>query len=237
MSDRDGTRWKAALLIAALVAAVLAPAPAAGAAPTGEEPSFVATLHADGSAAVALTYTFDLTTESERAAFEELRTNETAQAETVTRFRNRMETVAADAANATGRDMSVEEASIDLSTTGGGDTGVVVLSVTWNGLAAVEGDRLVVTEPFASGFEPDRPFTVRWPDGYELAYASPAPADATATSATWNAGTDLDGFSLTVAESSTPPSTASPTEGSGPGFGVTAAFVAFAGATLLARRL
>lgn len=231
--DADGAKSSrlTALLVAVLVAAAAAPA-TASATQTGEERSFVATVHADGSADVAVTYTFDLTTESERAAFEELRTNETARTDALTRFSNRLETVAADAANATGRDMSIEGGSIDLSTKSGGDTGVVVLSVTWNGLAAVDGDALVVTEPFASGFEPDRPFTVRWPDGYEMADVTPAPAETSSPRASWAAGTDLEGFELTVTRSATP----TPTNGSGPGFGGLGVLGALAVVALLSRR-
>lgn len=229
-----------ALLVAALVVTAAVPG-LVGGTQTGEEPSFVVTLDADGSAEIAVTLTFDLTTDSERAAFEELRDNETAQAEARTKFRNRMESVAAAAQNETGREMSVEAASIELTTTDGGDTGIVVLSVTWTGLAAVENGRLVVTEPFASGFEPDRTFVVNWPDGHELDSATPSPDATSDTSATWDAGTDLDGFELAVAQPTpaatpTPTETETPADGGAPGFGVGIALVALLVAAILASR-
>lgn len=224
------------LLLCALLVSSLAAAPASA---TSEHPEeeFLVELDGEGNADVSVTSTYDLETDSERAAFEELRTNETAQEERLTKFRNRMEMVAADAGNTTGRDMTVDDASIDFSTANGGDTGVVMLSVTWNGLAALEGDRLVVTEPFASGFEPDRPFTVRWPDGYDRGDTVPTPATSTETSATWDAGTEFESFSLTVTGSSTSPeSDSAATDGSGSGFGVTAVIAALAAVLLTARR-
>jgi len=63
-----------------------------------------------------------------------------------------------------------------------------------------------VSEPFASEFRPDRPFVLVAPDGYALADATVS-ADATSTTsggsstAEWTAGTDLSGFSATLAPS------------------------------------
>lgn len=68
-------------------------------------------------------------------------------------------------------------------------------------MAGAEGDRLLVTEPFASGFSTDRPFTLVGPDGYELTDATPEPDDRTAQSATWAAGTSLEGFAVTLESS------------------------------------
>lgn len=221
------------LLLCMLLVSSLAAAPAAASEHPAEE--FLVELDSEGNADVAVTYTYDLETDSEQAAFEELRTNESAQEERVTRLRNRMGSVAAAAANTTGREMSIEDASIDVSTTNGGDTGVVVLSVTWNSLAVVEGDRLVMTEPFASGFEPNRSFTVQWPDGYGAGDVAPAPATSTETSVTWDAGTELEGFSLTVTEPSAN-SGSSPTDGTGAGFGVIAVLAALAAVLLTTRR-
>lgn len=79
------------------------------------------------------------------------------------------------------------------------DTGIVALSVMWAGLAAREGDQLVLREPFASGFDPNRAFRVVGPDGYERATVRPSPTTQTQTSATWRAGMDIDGFEATFA--------------------------------------
>lgn len=101
--------------VVVLVAAILcATAGVAGATRTASDtqtedvvpPAFVVTLHDDGSADVAVTYTFDLTDDARQDAFEELRTNESAESAFEDRFRQQLQGVASDAANATGREMS-----------------------------------------------------------------------------------------------------------------------------------
>ncbi|WP_254768697.1 DUF7345 domain-containing protein [Salinilacihabitans rarus] len=231
---RTARTWGIVALV--LLAAVATPA----AAQTGTqaqlttdttEPAFVVALHEDGSADVTVTMTYDLT--DENAAFESLRNNSTVQQNAAETFAERLRSVAANASEATGREMSVSDPSISLSTADGGSVGVITLQVRWHGLAAVDGDTLHVSEPFASGFTPERPFTLVEPDGYELTDATPEPADTTADGATWAAGTSLEGFSATFE-----PSTASTSGGDAlPGFGPVAGLVAVsAGAALLARR-
>jgi len=105
----------------------------------GPEPSFVVDLQADGDATVTITYTYDLDDESEQAAFEELQTNDTATAAFEQRFQNRLANVAAATENRTGREMSVQSASAEL--TSASSTGVVELSAQWHGLGATTDDR------------------------------------------------------------------------------------------------
>ncbi|RLM76347.1 hypothetical protein [Halorubrum sp. Atlit-26R] len=187
----------------AVIGAFLAPGVAAldgpGAEPAVEEgSSFVVALDADGDATVSLVLTYDLT--DDEAAFEELR----ERPENVTaRFGDRMTRIAERTGAETEREMSVSDARADFESTNG--TGVVRLSATWTNLAAVDGDRLVVSEPFESAFRPDRPFVLVAPDGYALADTT-VEADATApatetgaATAEWAAGTDLSGFSATLA--------------------------------------
>ncbi|MFB6119263.1 PGF-CTERM sorting domain-containing protein [Halosegnis sp.] len=114
--------------------------------------------------------------------------------------------------------------------------------MTYSGLAAVDGDRLVVTEPFASGFEPDRLFVVRGPEGYAVSEAASQPTATDDWSGRYEAETGLDGFAVSLAPTETE-STGTTTDGGGeptetggqPGFGVVAALVALA-AVLVARR-
>lgn len=230
ISDSWRRRFVGVLLCVALVSSATA-APAAAA---DHDEQFLVELDAEGNADVAVTYTYDLETGSERAAFEELESNETARQELTSRFRNRMQTVADRAGNETGRLMTVTDASVDIESSDG--VGIVTLSVAWENLAAVEDDRLTVAEPFASGFEPNRAFTVTAPDGYELDSASPSPDASGDESVTWNAGTSLDGFEV-VAASAEESDTASEgaSNGDGAGFGVAAAAAALV-ATAIARR-
>lgn len=203
--------------------------------------AFTVALNEDGSARVTLTLAYNLDSEEEKAAFQDLKNNETLQKQTRSEFRNRMERVAASAENETGREMAITNAAIAFETTNGGSTGLVKLSVTWKGLAATKGDRLVVTEPFASGFEPNRTFTVRGPEGYTLQSANPAPKTKSKNSAIWAAGTELTGFKVVFAPATTPTATATktPTEttgGGGPGFGFTVTLLALLGAAAVAMR-
>jgi len=209
-------------------------APAAGAqtgtdGSAGGHTALVVDLAEDGDATVTLRLTFDLDREEERRALERLRENRTEIAST---FEEQMRAVAARTAEETGREMAVTSADVAVTTEG--STGVVELSVAWTGLASVEGDRLVVSEPFADGFEPAGRFEVEAPEGYVLAETTPTAASTTETGAAWEAGSSLDGF-----EAAFVPADAS-TSTSLPGFGAPAALVAVAlvagTAALLARR-
>ncbi|WEL18341.1 Putative membrane-associated or secreted trancriptional regulator [Halorhabdus sp. SVX81] len=212
---RKGTRIVALVVTATLLVASVAPAGAA----SGEQPTdaVVVDLESDGSATVTIQSTYDLGSDAEQEAFEELRSDEQAREDIRTTFRNRMALVAESAENATGRDMAVADASVDLGVVD--NTGVVTLSVTWDGLAAVEDDRLVVDEPFASGFAIDRPVTLQSPENYTLADATPTPDDRE-NSLQWNAGTDLEGFEVSFERT-----TGDGTAASGPGFGLIAAIL------------
>ncbi|QAU13061.1 hypothetical protein EKH57_10200 [Halorubrum sp. BOL3-1] len=189
----------------AVIATFLAPSVAAldgsEAEPAVEErPSFVVALDADGDATVTLVLTYDLADDADEAAFEELRGR---SGNVTSRFDDRVTRIAERTATETGREMRVSDVRTEIESTDG--TGVVRLSASWLNLAAVDGDRLVVSEPFVSEFRPDRPFVLVAPNGYALADATVEP-DATvatdeggAAGAEWSPGTDLSGFSATLA--------------------------------------
>jgi PGF-CTERM protein len=236
------------LLGALLVGAVVAPA---GATQTEEAPgpSMTVDLAADGDARVTLVSTFDLDDESEQAAFEALQTNETARSAYEARQTDRWQAVADATANRTGREMTVTNSSLALSQSN--TTGVATFSVTWEALAAAENGMLTLDEPFASGFSPDRRLVVVLPENYQLESISPGPSNTTDTGLVYDAGSDLNGFSMVAtstagvnvtpdaASSATPVSDRTPvttTGGSGPGFGAVGALAALAAAALLAGR-
>lgn len=227
-----GTRLLGFLVCIALATSMVA-TPVAAQSDTAEQAEFLVELGAEGDAGVTVTYAYDLETDGERAAFEELQDNETARQELAERFENRMSSVAADTADSTGREMSVSDASVELDSENG--VGIVSLSVEFQGLAAAEDGQLTVTEPFASSFETDRPFTVEAPDGYEITSTSPDPSSTGEATATWDAGTSLEGFEL-VAESNDGGDGDSGTDGNGAGFGAAVAVAALLGAVLFARR-
>lgn len=237
LAGREGVRFGCVLV--ALVLLVTAPVAATAgttqstdsASSLPAEPAFVVDLDADGSARVTLVTTFNLATDSEREAFEALRANETARERRTDRFATRMQAIATRAENTTGREMAIRDPAIGFTTED--DTGVVTLSVTWDGLAAQEEDRLVLREPFASGFEIDRPFRVIAPEDYELVTVTPDPTTQRQNSATWNTDTEFEGFETTVA-----PDTNDGTTGVGAlGFGIGIATLAMlAGTALLVLR-
>lgn len=181
--------------IAALLLAMAA-APTPATAQSANEPVFEIELDRNGSARVTLTLAFDLTTGAEQDAFRTLREDDRARTDVTTRFRDRLRSIANESEDRTGREMRVYDATADLAVTDGNETGIVALSVAWDGLAAVRDGHLIVTEPFASGYTPDRTFIVRVdaPEGYRLTAARPTPKSRSGTTATWEAGTKLKGF-------------------------------------------
>lgn len=238
------------LCVVVLVGLLVAGAAVPASAQSSEGSSFVVALDEDGSAELTLTLAYDLEDDDQRAAFESLQDDASARDRVRTRFGNRLASVAADAENATDREMTVSDASVDLSTADGGSTGVVELSATYEGLAAVDDGRLTVTEPFASGFETDYRFELRGPEGYRLASVAPAPAAREDGTATWAAGADLSGFEATFAPQSSGMettadgsggtvaggSTGDASSGDGNGFGLVVALLAVVATGLVARR-
>jgi hypothetical protein len=214
-----------------VVAGVSSVSAASAASDGSPAPAFVVDLERDGSARVTLATTFDLSTERGQAAFERLRRNETAQTRLRGDFADRMRAVASTAADETGREMGIRNPAIELVASN--DTGVVSLSATWTGIAAGEGDRLVLGAPFDGGYEPDRPLVVRAPNGYGFTATTPAP-DATRPSvATWDAGRNLDGFEAVVTTDAASGESDGGSSGvSAPGFGVGAAVAALLAAAL-----
>lgn len=185
----------ATVLVAVAVAVTVAtPASAAG---TDARSALTVELDADGDAEVALGLTYDLATAEERDAFESLRGDAAARDDVTATFRDRMRSVARSAANATGREMRVSGGSVDLRVADGGDVGIATLTVNWTGFAAVDGDRLRVDEPFASGFDADYPLRLVAPTGYDFAGATVAPDDRADGVVEWSADTTFDGFSAT----------------------------------------
>jgi PGF-CTERM protein len=227
--------------ILAVLVVTVAAGPAIGAAAAtphdSTEPAFVVDLDTEGDATVTLRLTYDLTDDEEKAAFEDLKNDEAARTDYRERYVSRLADVAANAENETGREMAVSDGAVELSTAD--DTGIVELSAEWTGLAAVTDGELVLTEPFASGFQPDHQFVVVAPDGYGLASSAVEPATTTDGAVVWDAGTDLSGFEVTFAESAdTTHVAASPgePEDSAPGFGPVLALVALLAAALVAAR-
>lgn len=235
-----------------VVGAGSAAAPAADAPPDDPSSALIVDLEADGDATVIVTQSFDLADDADREAFEALRNNETKRDRLERRTATRLERVADGASNETDRTMTIDGAEASFETTDDGERGRVEIAVTWRNLAAVDGEALRVDEPFASGFDPDRAFVVRPPDGYALTEATPEPATADGDRLTWTADASLEGYEVRLspaddgeggadadADGTTddePGGDATPEADGLPGFGVVAALVALAGAAVARRR-
>ncbi|KAB7513350.1 DUF4897 domain-containing protein [Halosegnis rubeus] len=224
-----GTALRRAGIAALVIAVVASGAGTATAADSHPGEAFVVDLAADGDAEVTLRLTFDLTTDSEREAFETLRANQTNVNEMRDSFASRLDGVASSAAAETGRQIEITDPTATVRTES--DTGVVELSATWTNLAAVDGEQLTLAEPFASDYSPDRQFVVTAPDGYRLS-AMPTPDADVAGTLRWSANTSLDGLEVTASPSGPDGTTAA----GQPGFTAVGAVAGLLGAGLLARR-
>lgn len=218
------------VVLLAIGGAFVSPVAGATAVEEADEPSLHVAMTANGDATVSLVSVYELADEDERKAFESLEDDEGTQRELLDRFEDRMQSVAdgVDDGEAT-----VTRNGIDIRTED--DRGVVTSSVTWEGFAELEGDTLVVTEPFASGFEPDRPLVVTGPDGSAIVSTSHEPAVEADAQVVWKAGTDLNGFELVVsiepdgsADEAETSEVADETADGLPGFGAVASVAAIA---------
>ncbi|WP_226005641.1 DUF4897 domain-containing protein [Natrinema salinisoli] len=195
---------------------------------TDSDSAFVVALEDDGDATVTVAVTFDLTDEADRAAFRSLEENETERRELESRTERRLQTVVADVANETDREMAIENTGVSFETDEAADRGVVSVSATWRGFAATEDGRLTVAEPFTSGFTADQAVVLELPDGYALAESTPEPSERVDGHISWDATTSLDGFEAVIA-----PSGGANDGDSQPGFGLGAAVIAIAGGAWL----
>lgn len=198
-----------------------------------DEPALVVDLEEDGDATVTLVSVYDLDDDDEQDAFESIRTDESTQAELLDRFDDRLEGVTTQVAADADREISVATDAIDVRIEG--DRGIVALSVTWTGLAAVEDGQLVVDEPFASGYEPDRTLVVTVPEDATIESVTPEPTAQDGTQASWDAGTDLEDFELVAQTDDDSEAVTDDVTDSVPGFGSVVALVALV-ATVLIRR-
>ncbi|APW99043.1 hypothetical protein CHINAEXTREME_15235 [Halobiforma lacisalsi AJ5] len=230
----------AVVAVASLLLASVLVTPVA--ATTGIEDPDESTVHVavetTGDATVSLVTVYELSDETERAAFESLENDESAQHELRDRFAERMASVA----DGVGEDgaTTITDESIDVRTEG--ERGIVTVSVTWTDFAETDGDTLVVAEPFASGFEADQPLVVAGPDGSTIERVSHEPDEESEHRASWDAGTDLSGFEMAFSLEGVDTEADGETEtgaGAGdklPGFGVGVALVAIVAGVGLARR-
>lgn len=134
------------------------------------------TVDADGDARWRVAYRFRLSDENATAAFEELRAsiqeNTTAYRE---RFAARMGRTVRAAENATGREMAVQNVTVETSREELTAYGVVTYRFRWTGFAAVSGDRMLVGDALdALYLDRQTTLVLSWPASYRASAVKPA---------------------------------------------------------------
>lgn len=147
-----------------------------------------ASVEPNGDATWTIEYRTRLATAEEEQAFEELRDDVDADPEPYTDgFRDRMETTVAESAEATDREMSVEDVNVstkrrDLPR----EYGSLVYEFRWTGFAVVEGSRITAGDALDGLFLDDETaFIVSWPETHRLVDATPSPTETRDGSVVW----------------------------------------------------
>lgn len=154
-----------------------------------------ADIDADGDARWTIEYRVALDNENTTEAFESLQRDiERNTSDYRAQFASRMRTTVASAENATGREMAVENVTVEATTSPiSGEYGVVRYGFDWVGFADVAGDQLAAGEALAGLFlDADTRLTFRWPEGYVVDLVEPKPDRDNENSVTWTGPRDFD---------------------------------------------
>jgi hypothetical protein len=169
-------------------------------------------LRADGDAHVSHVTTYNLSVEAERSGYESVADNETARADHREEVMADLRAAAATGRNGSELDMRVRDPSVETYERDG--YGYVTVNATWENLAYYNETMVVVTEPFRSGYEPDRDVAIHGPEGYRRGTVQPPPGIARLNSVVWGVDTDFSGLYVAFNEPETGTETA--TERTGP---------------------
>jgi hypothetical protein len=153
-----------------------------------DEIRLIVSVDENGTATWEMQYWTRLDDENTTQAFEELQRDVEENPDNYTaRFRDRIEHTVRSAENETGREMAVRDVGVSAETRSiPQEYGVITYTFTWENFAAVDGDRIHVGDAIRGFFlSGDTRLTVEWPDGFEVADASPDPDDSGDTSVTW----------------------------------------------------
>ena len=154
-----------------------------------------AAIEADGDARWTIEYRVALDDENTTEAFESLQRDvERNTSDYRDQFASRMRSTVSTAENATGREMAVENVSVEATTSPlSGEYGIVRYGFDWVGFAAVSDDKLATGEVLAGLFlDADTELTIRWPEGYVVSLAEPEPDREGERSMTWTGPREFD---------------------------------------------
>jgi hypothetical protein len=151
---------------------------------------------ADGDAVWTVAYRIRLDDENATAAFEELQADiESDPAPYLDPFRQRMERTAAGAENATGRQMAIENVTVETRRESQPQVeyGVVTYRLEWSNFAAVDGETVRAGDAVDRLFlDPETSLRLTAPDGYVVDSATPDPERAEPTEVVWWGQRDFD---------------------------------------------
>ncbi|KOX96298.1 helix-turn-helix transcriptional regulator [Halorubrum tropicale] len=170
----------------------------------------------DGDARWTVEYRIRLGTDEEERAFEQLRVDVENDTEAyTTRFRDRMASTAETAETATGRNMTVSNATVTAERRELPQAyGVLTYRFEWTNFAAVDGDRLRVGDAVDGLFLDDSSsLIVSWPEGYRLGETTPEPSEVRERSVVWNGPVDFSAGQPRISVAPAGPLSGVPTAG------------------------
>lgn len=199
--------------LAALVAVVLCLSLSAGvAAAAHEEPKrdiLGFELDAEGGAVVYYVTSYDLSNDSERATYESYADNESRRAAFREDAVAELEAAAETGREATDYEMEIRNASVRTYEQEG--YGRIEVRANWHALAFFDERRVIVFEPFRSGYRPDRDVAIHGPEGYRRNRTAPQPVRARKNSVLIDTRTsDFSTFFIEFVDPDAPTATATP---------------------------
>jgi len=163
-----------------------------------------AAVRADGTAEWTVEYRLRLDDDNATAAFESLRADVDENASAFTsRFADGMRRTVWSAENATGREMALENVSVDADRqTFGQEYGVVTYRFGWTNFATTDGDRLRAGDALAQLFlDSETTLVLAYPEDYAVESVQPQPSENRTDAVVWRGPVDFgpDEPSLVVA--------------------------------------
>ncbi|WP_049980350.1 DUF7345 domain-containing protein [Halolamina rubra] len=149
----------------------------------------------DGDARWSIEYRVALDDQNTTEAFESLQRDiEQNTSDYRGQFASRMERTVSTAENATGREMAVENVTVEARTSPlSGEYGIVRYSFEWVGFAQVSEGQIAAGDALAGLFlDADTELTISWPEGYVVDVADPEPDREGDNSVTWTGPHEFD---------------------------------------------
>ncbi|NHX37019.1 MULTISPECIES: helix-turn-helix transcriptional regulator [Halolamina] len=149
----------------------------------------------DGDARWSIEYRVALDDQNTTEAFESLQQDiERNTSDYRGQFASRMESTVAAAENATGREMAVENVTVEAQTSPlSGEYGIVRYGFDWVAFAEVSDGQIAAGDALAGLFlDADTELTISWPEGYVTNVVEPEPDREGENSVTWTGPREFD---------------------------------------------